>query len=73
MYNSIQEPIQLDVSVLTITNSDFSLGVSVVNWTPKDSDYSSLVKNDYVGFIHLKDTGESRETIAKFFLYIEDA
>ncbi len=66
-----KDPDDLSVNALAITSADFTNSGSDIVWTPKDSDYDSLVNNDYVGFVHRKDT-DSREVIAKFHLYIED-
>ena len=66
-----KNPDDLDTAVLTITNSDFTISSPNVNWTPKDTDWDSLTKKNYIGFIHLKAT-DARETIAKFFIHIED-
>lgn len=65
-----KDPNDLDTTVLTLTDSDFAIVSPNINWTPTDAHLVLLTKNNYVGFVHL--INGPRETIAKFFLYIEE-
>jgi len=57
----------------TITNTDFTFGVSIVNWTPTEAQVTTEIGvGEFNGYVFLRDNAGNREEIAKFILVIED-
>jgi len=59
--------------LLTISDTDFTIATPNVNWTPTKAQSETMPPGDYQGEAHLQNTGETRNAIYEFPVFVEKA